>query len=52
MVLDGDKILQQKLRKFERFKKSLENELKSLKAKKEDQTKLIAELSNKAFKYD
>jgi hypothetical protein len=26
--------------------------LKSLKAEKEDQTKLIAELSNKAFKYD
>ena len=52
MVFDGNKILKQKIRKFERFKKSLENELKSLKAEKEDQTKLIAELSNKAFKYD
>jgi len=31
MVIEGDKILQSKLRKFERLKKSLETELKSLK---------------------
>ena len=52
MVIEGDKILQSRLRKFERHKKSLETELKSLKTEKEDQTKLITELSIKAFKYD
>ena len=52
MVIEGDKILQSKLRKFERHKKSLESELKLLKTEKEDQTKLITELSIKCFKYD
>ena len=41
MVIEGDKILQSKLRKFERIKKSLEAELKSLKTEKADQTKLM-----------
>jgi len=52
MVIDGDKILQSKLRKFERIKKSKEAEIKSLKTENADQTKLMNELSIKCFKYD